>query len=536
MTRIRLILAAVALGALTLVPGALATTGGIFTANDPGFGSVVIGNTAGPTTVTITNSDPTTHTIDSLSLAGTNPGQFNLVSDTCSAAVLAQNDTCTVGVNFAPTTPAGAKDAQIDVNYDTGSTQTNVSALAGTATAAAPAVTVNDIAFGNVQVGGTSTRTLTVTNTGNAPLNITTTGKSGGNVFTLSNNNCAQSTVAAGNSCTISVTFSPTAAQAYASVVTITDDAPNSPQQANLSGNGLSQFVTFTPQPFNFPQAPVGQAGTPVTFTLHNQDNVGLQIPAAAFTKVSGNVGAFKISADTCSGTTVAANGTCTFAVAYTATAGGNQSVAINVADSAADSPQTLTLTGSGKSPAAFTNVRGAVGCTTATLQWTVPAGVAGSWIVRNSNHVPVNQHDGTRIRATGHGVRQEKGLKQFHTYHYAIWAQYKYPGFNPVVYSAPKRLNLKTGRVCSPQRGAHLTGTAPLIDWSPAAGVWGYGLRLFDHGRAVFSWSARTTVSAHKVPAGRLKHGHSYQVFIYAYSNAHPRGISIGSSSFSIK
>ena len=60
--------------------------------------------------------------------------------------------------------------------------------------------------------------------------------------------------------------------------------------------------------------------------------------------------------------------------------------------------------------------------------------------------------------------------------------------------------------------------------------------MRLFDHGRAVFSWSARTTVSAHKVPAGRLKHGHSYQVFIYAYSNAHPRGIAIGSSSFSIK
>ena len=112
MKRTRLILAAVALGALTLVPGALATTGGIFTANDPSFGSVVIGNTTGNTTVTITNSDATTHTIDTVSLGGTNPGQFNLVNDNCSTAVLAQNDTCTVGVKFAPTAPAGAKDAR----------------------------------------------------------------------------------------------------------------------------------------------------------------------------------------------------------------------------------------------------------------------------------------------------------------------------------------------------------------------------------------------------------------------------------------
>ena len=47
MKRTRLILAAVALGALALVPGALATTGGTFTANDPSFGSVAIGNDHG---------------------------------------------------------------------------------------------------------------------------------------------------------------------------------------------------------------------------------------------------------------------------------------------------------------------------------------------------------------------------------------------------------------------------------------------------------------------------------------------------------
>ena len=54
--------------------------------------------------------------------------------------------------------------------------QSDVSALKGTASAARPAVTVNDIDFGNVKVGAT-TRTLTVTNTGNAPLDVTTIGQ-----------------------------------------------------------------------------------------------------------------------------------------------------------------------------------------------------------------------------------------------------------------------------------------------------------------------------------------------------------------------
>ena len=543
MNRTRLIVATVALGALALVPGALATSGVPFSANDLSFGGVAAGTTTSPATVTITNSDTTAHTINSLALAGANPKQFAITADHCSSATLNPNGSCTVDVTFSPVGAAGARNAHLVVHYG-GSTQSDVSELNGTATAPAPVVGVNDIAFGAVKVGASKVGTLTITNSGAAALHITTIVRTGGGVFAFSNDNCTQSTVAAGSSCTVTVTFNPVLPSAYASVVTITDNAANSPQTANLNGTGLSQFVTFTPTPYDFGTSTIGHRGGPVQFTLHNQDSVPLTFPAGAFTNVSGNVGAFKVTGDGCSHTTVAASSTCNFSVVYTATAVGHQAVGIAVADSASDSPQTLALTGAGRPPAPFTNLRGAVGCTTATLLWGVPSGVSGSWIVRNAHRVPLSPHDGTRIRRTGPGLRAEKNLTQFHTYHYAIYAQYKVPGFKQVIYSAPRRLALRTGRVCKPQRGARLTGTTPVIDWTPAPGATGYALRIYNHGVQIQLWSKVTTISQYKVPASwrhngvtrRLQHGQPYTIFVYAYSKKHPRGIGIGSSSFSVK
>ena len=51
-------------------------------------------------------------------------------------------------------------------------------------------------------------------------------------------------------------------------------------------------------------------------------------------------------------------------------------------------------------------------------------------------------------------------------------------------------------------------------------------------------------TISSYKVPASwryknktrRLQHGQPYQIYVYAYTNKHPKGIGIGSSSFSVK
>ncbi len=230
------------------------------------------------------------------------------------------------------------------------------------------------------------------------------------------------------------------------------------------------------------------------------------------------------MTGDGCSRTTVAANSTCNFSVVYTATAVGHQDVGIAVADSASDSPQTLALTGTGQHPAPFTKLQGAVGCTTATLLWGLPSGVSGSWIVRNANHVPRNPHDGTRIQRTGPGLRAEQNLAQFHTYHYAIYAQYRFPVSSKSSTPHPGVLDLRTGRVCKPQRGAQITGTTPVIDWTPVPGATGYAVRIYNHGVQIQLWSKVTTISQYKVPASwrhngvirRLRHGQPYTIYVY--------------------
>ncbi len=58
-------------------------------------------------------------------------------------------------------------------------------------------------------------------------------------------NNCG-SALASGASCTVTVSFAPTASQHYSSNLTITDDAATSPQLVPLFGTGYS-LASFTP-------------------------------------------------------------------------------------------------------------------------------------------------------------------------------------------------------------------------------------------------------------------------------------------------
>jgi len=89
--------------------------------------------------------------------------------------------------------------------------------------------------FGPQTVGKTSApQTVTLTNTGAAALAVSKIAASGDFAET---NNCASS-VSAGASCTITVTFTPTAAGPRMGALTIADGAPDSPQQVPLTGMG----------------------------------------------------------------------------------------------------------------------------------------------------------------------------------------------------------------------------------------------------------------------------------------------------------
>jgi hypothetical protein len=95
--------------------------------------------------------------------------------------------------------------------------------------------------FGPQNVGTTSTpQTVTVTNTGSANLTILTVTIGGANAsdFAKSADACAGATVTAKGSCTVSVTFTPSAIGSRSASLRFADNVPDSPQSVELNGTG----------------------------------------------------------------------------------------------------------------------------------------------------------------------------------------------------------------------------------------------------------------------------------------------------------
>lgn len=171
------------------------------------FGSARVGATPVERTVTLTNRDADAWTLGTVTLAGGGASQFAKVADSCSAASLAQEASCSVTVAFAPSTP-GVKAASIAL-AGFGPAPVALSAT-GTEPAAALAPARRD--FGVLRAGTTSApQTFTLRNSGNGPLAVgaVTRGGLDAERFAVASDGCSNTIVAAGESCAVTVVFAP---------------------------------------------------------------------------------------------------------------------------------------------------------------------------------------------------------------------------------------------------------------------------------------------------------------------------------------
>jgi VCBS repeat protein/centrosomal CEP192-like protein/ASPM-SPD-2-Hydin domain-containing protein/FG-GAP repeat protein len=218
------------------------------------------------------------------------------------------------------------------------------------------------LTFGNQAVGTTSpAQIITLNNNSTATLNISGIAVSGDFAQT---NNCGSS-VAAGASCAINVTFTPTVANTRTGTLTISDDAPNSPQTVSLTGTGITSAVTLAPPTLTYAAQLVGTTSPPQSVTLTNGGNAALTIASVA---ASGDFA----ETNTC-GSSVAAGADCTINITFTPTASGTRAGTLTITDSAPGSPQTVALSGAGQD---FSIGVGSGSSTTAT----VSAGGAASY------------------------------------------------------------------------------------------------------------------------------------------------------------
>ncbi|MGC2804010.1 MAG: aryl-sulfate sulfotransferase, partial [Candidatus Acidiferrum sp.] len=153
-----------------------------------------------------------------------------------------------------------------------------------------PAVTVapNPVTFPAISEGSTSSpTTITVTNTGAGALNISSVAFAGSNPADFANTNNCSGSVASMGTCTISVAFVPVASGPLSETVTITDNAPNSPQVVNVSGTANGIVISLTPlvSAIGVNQTlPLTATGDPngVTFSLAGFTDSSMGIPAPA--------------------------------------------------------------------------------------------------------------------------------------------------------------------------------------------------------------------------------------------------------------
>ena len=238
------------------------------------------------------------------------------------------------GVYFTGSTPSGNRFlyGQIKVTYP-GAAQLSLSK--------------SSVAFGSQLVGPTSgMQTVTLTNTGTAALTFAGTTISGANASAFSSTNSCSSTIATGDSCTIVIAFTPSAVGNYSASLQVADNADDEPQTIALSGTGAiaAPAVSLSKTALAFGNQIIDTSSATQTFTL---TNIGTSDLTFAGTTISGtNASAFS-STNTC-GSIVAAGDSCAISVTFTPASAGSNQAALQLADNAGDSPQIITLSGTG--------------------------------------------------------------------------------------------------------------------------------------------------------------------------------------------
>jgi len=304
------------------------------------FGNQTVGSTSNAWTVTYNNTSNLPVTGISVSTGGSNPGDFSQ-TNTC-GATLAAYSTCNIMVAFTPQSAAYFTGTLVV----TGSAGTQTASLSGTGTAATAALAPNQLNFGSVKQGSSSsTQVATLTNTSGGPLTISSVLISSGSAnFSISANTCV-SPLAAYATCAISVVFTPQGVSSYTGTLTVTNSGANSPLTTSLVGTGTSNAPSafFSPASINFGSQTVGSIGNAWGVTLNNTGSVAM----TGLTVTTSNAN-FTISSNTC-GTSLAANSVCNLQLEFTPTVLGNLSGSLSASYSGGS--LTALLSGVGIAP-----------------------------------------------------------------------------------------------------------------------------------------------------------------------------------------
>lgn len=325
------------------------------------FTSTVVNSTSSGQTITLTNNGTGVLTVGSVATSG----DFSEMDNCSGQTIAAGGGTCTVTVTFSPKT-TGSRTGALAI-ADSASNSPQQLLLSGTGIAPNVVLSTNALTFSSQLINTTSgNQPVTVTNNGTAGLTISSLMVSGDFGQT---NNCG-TTLATNSSCTVNVTFTPTATGTRTGTLSLTDNAPNNVQAISLTGSGTSSSASLTPNSLTFAAQTVGTTSAGQSILLSNGGS-------AAMT-VNGIVAFGDFAQTNNCPASLAVGGNCTIVVTFTPTAAGARTGSLQVSDSADAMPQVASMSGSGTvsgitlAPASLTFQFQAIGTTSGAQSVTV--------------------------------------------------------------------------------------------------------------------------------------------------------------------
>jgi hypothetical protein len=193
--------------------------------------------------------------------------------------------------------------------------------------------------FGLLQIGLTSpSQSVTINNVSTHSVTFTSITSSGD----FAEGNTCGTTMNAGQSCTITVTFTPTKSGTRSGAVTLKDNCPGSTSQTiSLSGTGETLALGFSPSSLNLGSVVVGSSST-MTATLTNDGSNSVTITGITLSPANG----IFTETNNCPAI-LAVEQTCTFTVVFTPPDVFTYKATVSVTNSAG-AAATLSLTGAG--------------------------------------------------------------------------------------------------------------------------------------------------------------------------------------------
>jgi hypothetical protein len=297
------------------------------------FGSVVDGQTKSQT-FTLTNTGNAPLSISQLGVTGAGYSLSGLATP----ATIAVGASTSFSATFAPTT-AGSLPGTITITSNA-PTSPSTASLSGNGVAGTLILSANptSLAFGNVNAGVSSSKSVTLTNSGTGNVTISQITVNAKDVTT--SGVTTPVILSPGQTQTLNVAFNPTAQESVSGNITVTNSQGTS-TVVGVSGTGVQAGISLTPSSANFGSVTIGATNSQ-TIQISNTGNGVLTITQANVAGTGFSVAGLTLPLSINPGLTSTFNGQ------YQPAAAGSVSGSISIISNAAVSPSVVTLTGTG--------------------------------------------------------------------------------------------------------------------------------------------------------------------------------------------